>query len=93
MGWGGPLTRILLCKHAVIRTPSCTTAAAAADAEDGFSVELDLVPTLVPLLSGCSSTAVQEMAAFALARLAQVPDYQAAVAQVGAQGVMVWCVC
>jgi hypothetical protein len=57
-------------------------AAAAAATEEGFSVELDLVPTLVPLLSAPGSTAVQEMAAFALARLAQVPAYQTAVAQV-----------
>jgi len=46
-----------------------------------MSIECDVIPALIPLLSS-HSTGVQEMAAFALARLAQLPAYQAAIIQV-----------
>lgn len=56
-------------------------AVAARAAGRTISIEHDLIPALVPLLSARSS-GVQEMAAFALARLAQLPSYQAAIVQV-----------
>lgn len=46
-----------------------------------ISIEHDVIPALIPLLSARSS-GVQEMAAFALARLAQLTSYQAAIVQV-----------
>lgn len=50
---------------------------------DGFSVEHDTIPCLIDLLHPShSSKGVQEMAAFALARLAQLRSHQAAIAQV-----------
>lgn len=56
-------------------------AAASVAAGASLSVEYDLIPALLPLLSATSS-AVQEMAAFALARLAQLQTYQEAIIQV-----------
>jgi hypothetical protein len=65
---------------------TCVALAAALAAAAGrvISIEHDLIPALVPLLSARSS-GVQEMAAFALARLAQLNTYQAAILQVGRQ--------
>ena len=63
---------------------TCVALAAAVSAAAGrvISIEHDLIPALVPLLSA-RSNGVQEMAAFALARLAQLNTYQAAILQVG----------
>lgn len=61
--------------------PAAAATAAVVPAGASLSVEGHLIPALIPLLTA-NSHAVQETAAFALARLAQLPSYRHATFKV-----------